>query len=89
MQVDFINYPMIKNHIVQNMPFGGYAIVSSRLKNLDIKINNQSLLRQIRELKKGFNATESSRTIIKECLTFMLENNIELDKYCLDFLDGG
>ena len=72
---------MVQDFIYRNMPSGGYKIVSRRLLTKNIRVDNQSILREVKTLKK-----DTSIQIISECCLFMKDNGILLDTYCNEFL---
>jgi hypothetical protein len=65
--------------VIENMPYGGYSIVSKRLK-IDgitgIKVKNI-----IRNLKK-----EPNVKVVSECCNFLKENGVEINLNCKNFL---
>lgn len=81
MQGKFKLLPMVQSYICLNMPSGGYKMVAKRLALLGIHTNNQSVLAEVRTIKRN-----TTVTIIAECIKFMKDNSVALDKYCEDFL---
>jgi adenylosuccinate synthase len=81
MQEKYQLLPMVQDFIHKNMPSGGYKMVSKRLLAKGVKIDNQSVLREIKTLKR-----DTSIPIVVECCIFMKENLIPLNKYCEDFI---
>lgn len=73
--------PMVQDYIRENMPNGGYQIVSKRLEKQGIKLSGMALLVEVRTLKKN-----PALPAIKECVLFFKENNVPLDQYCEDFI---
>jgi hypothetical protein len=68
--------------VVENMPYGGYSIVSNRLKDKIDGITGIKVKDIIRNLKK-----EPNNAVIAACCTFLKENNVKLNANCEKFLD--
>lgn len=75
--------PMVKNFIVENMPYGGYNMVSKRLADRNIHLNRQEVNQEVRMLKK-----DNIIPVLIECLQVMKYNKIELDEHCKRFLEA-
>lgn len=74
--------PMVKEFIRKNMPMGGYKIVSKRLSEAGITLNNREILSEIRSLNNCPNMK-----VVIECCQFLNDNSIALDDYCKDLLN--
>lgn len=77
MQEKYKNMPLIKDYIRTNMPNGGYQMVSKRLEQKGVWIDNKAIVGEIRGLKKNNNMP-----VVLECLHFLKDNNIDLDHDC-------
>lgn len=65
--------------VIENMPYGGYSIVSKRLKTEGITGNKVKNI--IRNLKK-----EPNVKVVSECCNFLKDNSIDLNSNCNKFL---
>jgi hypothetical protein len=65
--------------VVENMPYGGYSMVSKRL-NID-KLDGTKVKNIIRNLKKDPNTR-----VVAECCNFLKENNVKINDNCEKFL---
>ena len=72
---------MVQDYIRENMPNGGYQIVSKRLESQGVTIKGIGVHVEVKTLK---NNTDTS--IIGECVKFLRECKIPLDSYCEDFI---
>ena len=73
--------PMVKNYIRENMPSGGYQMVSKRLESKGVTVKGHIILNEVKILKNNSNIP-----LVSECILFLKENNIALDNYCEDFI---
>ena len=73
--------PMVQDYIRENMPNGGYEIVSNRLEKQGVTLTGTTLRLDVRTLKKNPNLSG-----ITECVKFLKENKIPLNSYCEDFI---
>jgi len=81
MQENIKFLPMVKDFIRNNMPQGGYQMVSKRLFNSGIVLDNRQILSEIRALNKSPNMK-----VVIECCQFLKDNGIKLDVYCEDVI---
>lgn len=72
---------MVQDYIRENMPRGGYQMVSKRLETQGINLTGQAVLVEISMLKKN-----PDLPTITECVMFLKENKIPLNSYCEDFI---
>lgn len=74
--------PMVKQFIVENMPYNGYKLVAKRLSNEQESIKRTDVVWAVRYI-----AQKPNDIILAECLRFIKESNIPLNKYAQEFLE--
>ncbi len=73
--------PLVQKFILDNMPHGGFNMVSIRLNSKGKCLSGRQVMNELRTLKK-----ELDTDVVLHSLMFLKDNEVKLSNYCEEWL---